>query len=101
LFAAPNAQTSEVITRFHQRHRSAQFREFLDLIEAQVLRRDLVFPAVSQDAGRRAEGEAGVFDVNRTACAAADFVARAIAARLFDSRSVEKCSQKMVTKKAP
>src|SRR6266849_2621044 len=29
----------EVITQFHQRHRSAQFREFLDLIDAQVPRR--------------------------------------------------------------
>jgi transposase len=28
-----------VITQFHQRHRSAQFREFLDLIEAHVPRR--------------------------------------------------------------
>jgi len=39
LFAALNARTSEVITQFHQRHRSAQFREFLDLIETQVPRR--------------------------------------------------------------
>ena len=39
LFAALNAQTSEVITQFHHRHRSAQFREFLDLIEAHVPRR--------------------------------------------------------------
>ena len=39
LFAALNAKTSEVITQFHQRHRSAQFSEFLDLIEAQVPRR--------------------------------------------------------------
>ena len=39
LFAALNAKTSEVITQFHQRHRSAQFREFLDLIEAQVPRK--------------------------------------------------------------
>jgi transposase len=39
LFAALNAQTSEVITQFHQRHRSRQFREFLDLIEARVPRR--------------------------------------------------------------
>jgi transposase len=39
LFAALNAKTSEVITQFHQRHRSAQFREFLDLIEANVPRR--------------------------------------------------------------
>jgi transposase len=39
LFAALNAKTSEVITQFHQRHRSAQFREFLDLIESHVPRR--------------------------------------------------------------
>jgi transposase len=38
LFAALNAKTSEVITQFHQRHRSIQFREFLDLIETQVPR---------------------------------------------------------------
>ena len=38
LFAALNAKTSEVITQFHQRHRSAQFREFLDLIETHVPR---------------------------------------------------------------
>ena len=38
LFAALNVKTSEVITQFHQRHRSAQFREFLDLIETQVPR---------------------------------------------------------------
>ena len=36
LFAALNAQTSDVITQFHQRHRSAQFREFLDLIDTRV-----------------------------------------------------------------
>lgn len=36
LFAALNAKTSDVITQFHQRHRSAQFREFLDLIDARV-----------------------------------------------------------------
>lgn len=39
LFAALNAKTSEVITQFHQRHRAAQFREFLDLLDAQVPRR--------------------------------------------------------------
>ena len=39
LFAALNAKTSEVITQFHQRHRSAQFREFLDLIDTHVPRR--------------------------------------------------------------
>src|SRR5882762_8636298 len=38
LFAALNAKTSDVITQFHQRHRSAQFREFLDLIDARVPR---------------------------------------------------------------
>lgn len=38
LFAALNAKTSEVISQFHQRHRSVQFREFLDLIEARVPR---------------------------------------------------------------
>jgi len=38
LFAALNAKTSDVITQFHQRHRSAQFREFLDLIDAHVPR---------------------------------------------------------------
>ena len=36
LFAALNAKTSEVITQFHQRHRAAQFREFLDLIDSRV-----------------------------------------------------------------
>jgi transposase len=36
LFAALNAKTSDVITQFHQRHRSIQFREFLDLIDARV-----------------------------------------------------------------
>jgi transposase len=36
LFAALNAKTSDVITQFHSRHRSAQFREFLDLIDARV-----------------------------------------------------------------
>lgn len=39
LFAALNAKTSDVITQFHQRHRSAQFREFLDLIDARVPKR--------------------------------------------------------------
>ena len=43
LFAALNAKTSEVITQFHQRHRSAQFRQFLDeekiAAEDRVIRR--------------------------------------------------------------
>jgi len=39
LFAALNAKTSDVITQFHQRHRSAQFRAFLDVIDARVPRR--------------------------------------------------------------
>jgi transposase len=38
LFAALNAKTSELMTQFHQRHRSVQFREFLDLIDANVPR---------------------------------------------------------------
>ena len=38
LFAALNAKTSDVITQFHQRHRSTQFREFLDLVETRVPR---------------------------------------------------------------
>jgi transposase len=38
LFAALNAKTSDVITQCHQRHRSAQFREFLDVIDAHVPR---------------------------------------------------------------
>jgi transposase len=38
LFAALNAKTSDVITQFHQRHRSAQFREFLDLLDVRVPR---------------------------------------------------------------
>ena len=36
LFAALDAKTSEVITQFRQRHRSAQFGEFLDLIDSRV-----------------------------------------------------------------
>ena len=36
LFAALNAKTSEVITQFPPRHRAAQFREFLDLIDRRV-----------------------------------------------------------------
>ncbi len=39
LFAALNAKTSEELTQVHQRHRSAQFREFLDLIDAHVVPR--------------------------------------------------------------
>lgn len=38
LFAALNAKTSDVITQFHQHHRSVQFREFLDRIDAHVPR---------------------------------------------------------------
>ena len=39
LFAALNAKLRAVITQFHQRHRSAQFRACLDLIETEVPRR--------------------------------------------------------------
>ena len=36
LFAALDLKTSRVIGQFHHRHRSVEFRRFLDLIEAQV-----------------------------------------------------------------
>jgi len=36
LFAALNMKTSELITQFHQRHRSSEFRQFLDAVEAAV-----------------------------------------------------------------
>ena len=36
LFAALNVKTSELITQFHQRHRSTEFRQFLDAIDGAV-----------------------------------------------------------------
>jgi transposase len=36
LFAALDVKTSQVITAFHRRHRSVEFRQFLDTIDAQV-----------------------------------------------------------------
>jgi transposase len=36
LFAALDVKTSRVISQFHRRHRSAEFRQFLDVIEAAV-----------------------------------------------------------------
>ena len=36
LFAGLDAATSKVITQFHRRHRSSEFRQFLDAIDAQV-----------------------------------------------------------------
>jgi hypothetical protein len=33
LFAALNVKTSELITQFHQRHRSREFRQFLDTVD--------------------------------------------------------------------
>jgi transposase len=36
LFAALDAKTSQIITQFHRRHRSTEFRQFLDAIDAQV-----------------------------------------------------------------
>src|ERR1700677_467459 len=36
LFAALDLKASRVISQFHQRHRSVEFRKFLDVIEAQV-----------------------------------------------------------------
>src|SRR5215813_12915339 len=38
LFAALDVKTSELITQFHQRHRSTEFRQFLDAIDAAVPR---------------------------------------------------------------
>jgi transposase len=38
LFAALNVKTSELITQFHQRHRSTEFRQFLDTVDAAVPR---------------------------------------------------------------
>ena len=36
LFAALDLKTSRIISQFHRRHRSVEFRRFLDVIEAQV-----------------------------------------------------------------
>ena len=36
LFAALDTKTSHVISQFHRRHRSTEFRQFLDAIDAQV-----------------------------------------------------------------
>ena len=36
LFAALDAKTSQVISQFHRRHRSTEFRQFLDAIDAAV-----------------------------------------------------------------
>lgn len=36
LFAALDVKTSQVISQFHRRHRSLEFRQFLDAVEAQV-----------------------------------------------------------------
>jgi transposase len=36
LFAALDAKTSQVITQFHRRQRSTEFRQFLDAVDAQV-----------------------------------------------------------------
>jgi transposase len=38
LFAALNVKTSELVTQFHQRHRSTEFRQFLDALDAAVPR---------------------------------------------------------------
>jgi transposase len=42
LFAALDVKTSHVITQSHRRHRSVEFRRFLDAVEAQVPRDDAV-----------------------------------------------------------
>jgi transposase len=36
LFAALNVKTSKVVTEFHRRHRSTEFRQFLDTVDAAV-----------------------------------------------------------------
>ena len=38
LFAALDVKTSQVISQFHRRHRSVEFRQFLDAVDAQVPR---------------------------------------------------------------
>jgi transposase len=38
LFAALNVKTSKVVTAFHRRHRSIEFRQFLDAVDAAVPR---------------------------------------------------------------
>lgn len=38
LFAALNVKTSRVVTAFHRRHRSGEFRQFLDAVDAAVPR---------------------------------------------------------------
>jgi transposase len=38
LFAALDIKTSQVISQFHRRHRSGEFRQFLDAVDAQVPR---------------------------------------------------------------
>jgi transposase len=38
LFAALDVKTSQVISQFHRRHRSSEFRQFLDAVDAQVPR---------------------------------------------------------------
>jgi DDE superfamily endonuclease len=42
LFAALDAETSQLITQFHRRHRSTEFRQFVDSIDAQC-RRSVTF----------------------------------------------------------
>lgn len=38
MFAALNVKTSKVVTEFHRRHRSVEFRQFLDAVDAAVPR---------------------------------------------------------------
>jgi transposase len=39
LFAALNVKTAKLVTAFHRRHRSVEFRHFLDIVEAAVPKR--------------------------------------------------------------
>ena len=51
MFAALDAKTSELVTQFHQRHRSAQFRRFSSSARSErvrVLARSILAPAVTR-----------------------------------------------------
>ena len=64
LFAALNAATGEVVSQFHRRHRSREFRTFLDAIDAavpgdlDVPRRDGQLRDAQDEAGQELAGQA-------------------------------------------
>jgi hypothetical protein len=53
LFAALNVKTSDLITQFHQRHRSIEFRQFLDAVDATVPRHARARQPPAMTAARR------------------------------------------------